>query len=215
MLSGEAKAQFEMGVVLAIKDMHIRLKQDAYQAVLDTTPSGSKTDAQAAADAIAIPALHPDHIIYALPAMVTYVAPNKSLVKQKRWLRRFCRKPHDMSIRIFANHVTCINRDELPNMPPFGTRQGLMNDEIIDIILNGIPCSWMRKMDKQDFDPVEKTLSKVIHFCECMEAAEDSEPACKWQGKLYYSQEGQIQEQQVQEPSFEEARTVLSPSRKQ
>jgi hypothetical protein len=50
-------------------------------------------------------------------------------------------------------------------------------DEIIDIVLNGVPCGWICEMDKQDFDPIVKTLTEVVDFCERMEAAEDFEPA--------------------------------------
>jgi len=54
----------------------------------------------------------------------------------------------------------------------------LSQDEIIDVIQNGIPRSWMREMDKQGFDPIEKTLAEVVDFCERMENAEgDFEPA--------------------------------------
>jgi hypothetical protein len=53
----------------------------------------------------------------------------------------------------------------------------LSQDEIIDVIQNGIPRSWMREMDKQGFDPIDKTLAEVVDFCERMENAEDFEPA--------------------------------------
>jgi hypothetical protein len=36
-------------------------------------------------------------------------------------------------------------------------------------------------MDKQDFDPIVKTLAEVVDFCKRMEAAEDFEPACDGQ----------------------------------
>jgi hypothetical protein len=53
----------------------------------------------------------------------------------------------------------------------------LSADKIIDIVLNGVPRGWIRDMDKQDFDPIVKTLAEVVDFCERMEAAEDFEPA--------------------------------------
>lgn len=130
--------------------------------------------------AVAQPAVDDEHLVSGLTDMITYMAPHKALAKQKRWMRRFCRKPADMTIRVFTNHVTRINDDEIPILPPFnGDSQKLSEDEIIDIILNGIPRSWMREMDKQGFDPVEKSLSDVIHFCERMEATEDFEPVRK------------------------------------
>jgi hypothetical protein len=106
------------------------------------------------------------------------MAPHKALAKQKRWMRRFCRKPQDMSTRKSVNHICRINDDKIPNLEPFrGNAQKLLLDKIINIVLNGVPCRWIRKMDKQDFDPIVKTLNEVINFCERMEAAEDFEPA--------------------------------------
>jgi hypothetical protein len=93
-------------------------------------------------------------------------------------MRRFCRKPPDMSTREYVNHICRINDDELPNLEPFrGNAQKLLLDEVIDIVLNGVPCGWIREMDKLDFDPITKTLAEVVDFCERMEAAEDFEPA--------------------------------------
>jgi len=110
--------------------------------------------------------------------IITYCSPHKALAKQKRWMRRFCRKPADMTIREFTNHISRINDEEIPILPPFGgTAQKLSDDEIIDIVLNGTPRSWMREMDRLDFDPVTKTLHEVVSFMECMEAAEDFDPA--------------------------------------
>ena len=179
MLSGEGLNQFNLGVTTGVDATHNALKNAAYNAVLNATPAGTQLQATTAAEAVAIPPLEANHINQGLRALITYMAPHKALAKQKRWLRRFCRKPADMTVRTFANHITRINRDELPNMPPFGNaaQQQLSVDEIIDIILNGIPRSWTREMDKQDFDPVTKSLTEVIHFCERMEAAEDFEPA--------------------------------------
>jgi hypothetical protein len=53
----------------------------------------------------------------------------------------------------------------------------LLLDEIINIVLNGVPRGWICDMDKQDFDPITKTLAKVVDFCKRMEATEDFEPA--------------------------------------
>jgi hypothetical protein len=177
MLTGQALAQFNLGVTASIAKDHLMMKQNAHDNV--KSGGGTDVDARTAYDAVAVPPLHEPHIKDGLRALVTYMAPHKALARQKRWMRRYCRKPADMKLRTFANHITNINEQELPNMPPFGPRdqQMLSTDEIIDIILNGIPRSWTREMDKQDFDPVAKTLAEVIDFCERMEAAEDFDPA--------------------------------------
>jgi hypothetical protein len=89
-------------------------------------------------------------------------------------------------------------------------------NEVINIVLNGVPRGWIREMDKQDFDPITKTLAEVVDFCERMEAAEDFEPAREGQKtsskskpdkKKDYSKQGKIR--------FQEQQQVLSPPREQ
>jgi len=178
LLQDEALNQFNNAYTKQVEKRHLEAKAALYDqriAAGDDVPT-----ATALANAVAVPAPALDMITTGMQAVVTYMAPHKALSKQKRWMRRFCRKPADMTIRVFANHVTRINNDELPLLPPFGNRrdQMLSQDEIIDVIQNGIPRSWMREMDKQGFDPIEKTLAEVVDFCERMENAEgDFEPA--------------------------------------
>ena len=42
-----------------------------------------------------------------------------------------------------------------------------------NILLNGTPKSWQRKMDQQGFDPLGHTLNKVVTFMEQIEASKD------------------------------------------
>jgi hypothetical protein len=110
-----------------------------------------------------------------------------------------------------VNHICRINDDRLPNLEPFrGNAQKLSLDEVIDIVLNGVPRAWICNMDKQDFDPITKTLAEVVDFCERMEAGKDFEPArdgqktstkSKPDKKKDYSKQGKQQ--------------VLSPPREQ
>jgi hypothetical protein len=105
---------------------------------------------------------------------IKMICPYKAPEKQKCFMRRKMGKPADMKIRIFVNHLYLINFDDLPQLPPLATDQELSNDELLDIILFGIPKSWVKKMDKQDFDPFAKEdIQGLIQFCECMELAED------------------------------------------
>ena len=104
------------------------------------------------------------------------VLPYKALERQKRFMRRKMRKPVDMKIRQYVSHLTRINSDELPHMPPFLPDQQLSGDEILDIVMFGIPKSWEKEMAKQDFDPFRNgaTLRQLVEFCERLEAVEDT-----------------------------------------
>jgi hypothetical protein len=89
-------------------------------------------------------------------------------------MRYKMRKPADMKIRIFVNHLHRINFDELPQLPPFDSGQELSNNKLLDIILFGIMKSWVKEMDRQDFDPFCKSdVQAVIQFYKQIELSED------------------------------------------
>jgi hypothetical protein len=93
------------------------------------------------------------------------------------------RKPADMKIRIFVNHLHRINFDEIPQLPPLAVRQELSHDKLLDIVLFGIPKSWVKEMDRQDFDPfATEDIQSLVQFCERMESAEDFHDTSNKQG---------------------------------
>ena len=108
--------------------------------------------------------------------MIEAILPRRVLARVKRFLRRECRKPHDMKVKIYLQHLLRINHGELDNLPPFQPNQNLSMDELLDIVLFGTPKSWQKEMDRQGFDPMIKTLNEVTHFMEQIEAAEEFEP---------------------------------------
>jgi hypothetical protein len=124
----------------------------------------------------AVPAVSTDMVATALKATMTVVCPYKALEMQKRFMRRKMRKPADMKTRAYVNHLVRINMDELPMLPPFDNNQSLSSDEIMDIVLFGIPKSWQSEMTRQGFDPFRKTLNALVDFCERMESAENFTP---------------------------------------
>ena len=107
-----------------------------------------------------------------LQEMVTKLVPSKALAKVKRYIRRQCRKPTDMSIRQYYQNLFRINTQEIPALPPFGTDQNFRDDEFIDIILFGTPKGWAQEMERQGFDPMDHSPEEVVSFMEQLEAAE-------------------------------------------
>lgn len=172
LLSGIALAQFNQGIDDHIYERYMAL----VQAVRDNGVAAGD-DATTIATAVAgvvRPNPSMDSIECGYHSVIVYMAPHKVLAKQKRWMRRNMRKPLDMSVREYANRLMTINNDELNKLPPaFDNTQKLSDDEIIDILTSGIPKSWIREMDKQNFDPTEGTITEVLNFCERMEAAEE------------------------------------------
>ena len=61
--------------------------------------------------------------------MLSKIMPRKVLPRVKRYLRRECRKPADMKVRNYMQHILRINLEEIPMLPPFDPNQGLSGDE--------------------------------------------------------------------------------------
>ena len=105
-------------------------------------------------------------------ALVMHMFPNRALITQKRCMRRFFRKPVSMTMRAYMARLTEIN-EKLTRFPPFAANQALPNEELLDIGEYGIPNAWQREMIRQDYDPIENTVSDLVNFCERMERTED------------------------------------------
>ena len=178
--SGPVLAAYDDAALKAAAARTVQLKTQAYNSV----PRGTHADGtawtedewniqrQAASDRVPAEDINLDDIIIGLNATIITQACYKALEKQKRFMRRKMRKPSDMGTREYMNHLNRINFQELPHLPPFREDQSLSDDEMLDILLYGIPKSWVREMDRQDFDPFRHNIAATVDFCERMEAAE-------------------------------------------
>ena len=110
----------------------------------------------------------------ALGAVTNSVFPKKAAQVQKRFLRRFLRKPKEMPIKKFAARVTEINSylkyfpKENGNVP-----SSLPTDEVVDMLEFGCPPSWQKEMILQDFDTTTATVKELVDFCERLELVEE------------------------------------------
>ena len=160
------------------------------------TRLAERVDAADDADKAAIATAGPDHannlnweqVLDGMKHVVTQLLPRRVYARVKRYLRRECRKPREMKVRVYLQHMLRMNQEEIPNLPPFEARQSLSTDELLDIILFGTPKSWQKEMERQGFDPMDNTVAQVIEFMERQEATEedfndnnqkDSKPATK------------------------------------
>ena len=172
LLTGIGLAQFNTGIDDHVNEMFANAKQAAYDAAIAN--GDDEAVAQRAKARVVCPDPDLTTLKFGFEAVIEYMSPHKVLAKQKRWMRRSMRKTQDMSVREYANRLMTINNEELPELPPFdGNNQRLSDDEIIDILTSGIPKSWIREMDKQNFDPTEGTITEVLNFCERMESSEE------------------------------------------
>ena len=174
--SGAALTSYTTTVERLRLARHDAARNAAYTAVTKNT---GETDVDfirrrvTARDAVVTPVEEAD-VREGIRSIIIDMAPFKVLEKQKRAMRRFMRKPHDMKTRVYVNLMSNINNEELPNLPPnFSVAQKLSIDELIDLVTYGIPKSWLKKMDEHDFDPLAGALNDLVNFCERMEASED------------------------------------------
>jgi hypothetical protein len=114
-----------------------------------------------------------DILADSLNRLMTALMPDHILRHTKRYLRRRCRKPADMKVRTFYQHMSNMILNELPRLPPFAANQTLANDEVIDILLFATPNSWQVEMEKQNWDPMDHTITEVVNFMERIENAEE------------------------------------------
>ena len=169
-IQGAPQASFEASVV--------EHKTNAYKAALTAAQA---TDAANGNDAEVTVVrtngidhyLTDDMVDLALQQVVTDMLPKKVLARVKRYFRRECRKPADMSIRDFYQKLMRVNSLEIPYLPPFAPEQTFGTDEIIDILLYAVPKSWHKEMDRQGFDPLLHTVPELVAFMEQVETAED------------------------------------------
>jgi len=128
---------------------------------------------EAAAKAVPKESVTDKDILKGVQAIVKYMTPYKGLEKQKRWMRRYCRKPFDMTTRTYVNHLKRINNEELGVLPPFKANNRLSETDLVDIITHGLPRRWLKEMDRMDFDPLEKSIKELVDFCQRMESTEE------------------------------------------
>jgi hypothetical protein len=94
--------------------------------------------------------------------MITELMPEHILHCTKRYLCCRCRKPADMKVRTFHNHLSNMILNKLPWLPPFGNNQKLANNKVVNILLFATPNSWQVEMEKQNWVPMDHTLSEVV-----------------------------------------------------
>ena len=108
-----------------------------------------------------------DHFEDCLKALTKHFFPARAAAKQKRYMRRQLRKPHDVTMREYVSRVTEMNNyfqdypiEENGNPPP-----PIPDDEMMDNLEYGTPRSWQRQMLIGGHDP-------FVELCERNEEAE-------------------------------------------
>lgn len=110
-------------------------------------------------------------------AVTKSIFPTRAVLLQKRFMRRYLRKPASMKTREYVARLVELN-NYIPKFPPTagnGIPVSLPDDELVDVIEFGVPNSWQRNMILQDFDPLQHTVAELVSFCERLEQVEQAE----------------------------------------
>lgn len=96
------------------------------------------------------------------------VFPLKSYFTQKQAMRRFMRKPKDMKIRDYVDRLMEINSYlvHFPVKDGEDAATSLPKEEMMDILLFGIPNNWQKKIVELGFDSIAHTPQEFVEICE-------------------------------------------------
>ena len=108
-------------------------------------------------------------------AVTAHVFPSDALKQQKRYMRRFMRKPPTMSVRNYVSRVTELNQLLTYFPPNYDAGQLLPGDVIREILEFSVPLRWQQHMIMQGFIPENKTVSQFVEFCERFERTDGME----------------------------------------
>lgn len=103
-----------------------------------------------------------------------HVFPKRALAVQKRYMRRYMRKPRGDKTREYMARVTELN-EYLREFPGYEQGKELGADCIMDIAEYAVPATWQRQMVVHGFDPLDHTVAEFVEFCERMEFTEETE----------------------------------------
>ena len=115
-----------------------------------------------------------DNFLACIDDVTAHIFPARALQMQKRFMRRFLRKPAGVKTREFVARVNEMNNfiREFPS-PNGEPATALPEDEILDLLEFGVPNSWQKQFLMHQFDPQAHTIMEFVEFCERIEATEE------------------------------------------
>ena len=114
-----------------------------------------------------------DNFATVMNTVTRSIFPPRAAQTQKRYMRRFLRKPKDIGIHEHVAQVTELNEYFEEYLNDAGNRiDPIPDDEILDNLDFGNPNSWQREMILHDYDPLAHNITEFVSFCERLERVE-------------------------------------------
>ena len=115
----------------------------------------------------------------ALDTVTKHIFPRNALQKQKRYMRRFMRKPRWMNVKEYnarleelVEYLEWFCDSVNATTPCPRPDQKLKKDEILDILYFSIPAKWTKQAIIQGFNTLEKDRDEFVAFCERLKECE-------------------------------------------
>ncbi len=114
----------------------------------------------------------------ALSEVTTSIFPHRALDFQKHWMKKYLKKPQDMSIRLTSAALNRLNNC-LPFFPGGSESSKFSDSELVEILKFSLPLEWRQKFDFDGYIPMDGTKAQLIHHGEAIERSLDSNPVEK------------------------------------
>merc|ERR1711966_427836 len=96
-----------------------------------------------------------------MATMTVHVFPRYALQDQKRYMRRYLKKPLGMKVRSFTTRLTQLN-NYLSSFPPDSPGQlveELPNQEVKELLFYAMPETWQNRMTEQGYNYLDVTVT--------------------------------------------------------
>eukprot|EP00957_Ditylum_brightwellii_P164606 12532911-Ditylum_brightwellii.AAC.1 len=109
-----------------------------------------------------------DNLKHCLNARTVYVFLNKTYKLQKWYTLYMTHKPRHMSAHKWIARVTKLNNylTEFPMLTRVEAKK-MDQEEILEVLENGIPTSWKFQIDKKGFNASSSTVKEFTKMCVC------------------------------------------------
>ena len=110
----------------------------------------------------------------ALQAVTLSVFPHRALETQKMWMRKYMKKPINMTYRIMQAKILKMNQS-LPLFPNATEASKFSAAEILEILEFTLPAKWRAKFDLNSYVPTQHDRTRLLNECEALERNEKLE----------------------------------------
>ena len=154
LLHGSAKEAYEVAAKEAATERREELAEQQTETwyLTHAEPTEAVRAAKKKTYFDAIPEFIEEDFEVGLTAICDQLLPFQALIKVKRYLRRHCHKPANMTIRQYVSRIRKINEHELPLLVPMSPDNQLPFDEVKELLFYGIPNRYRKKLQEMDVD---------------------------------------------------------------